>query len=87
LAKKKRLPVDLVLPTVATLPVTVVEQKVSASSIPEAIRRIGQRDPDDVELLARALHLDLPIWSNDDDFEVARVEWYTTAELLKKLGI
>lgn len=34
-----------------------------------------------------ALTLKLPVWSNDNDFEDARVEWYTTAELLKTLDI
>jgi hypothetical protein len=29
----------------------------------------------------------MPVWSNDNDFEDAGVEWYTTAELLKKLEI
>jgi predicted nucleic acid-binding protein len=53
----------------------------------EAARLIGKRDPDDVELLALALALGIPIWSNDRDFEVAGVECYTTARLLKKLGL
>ena len=67
LAKNKRLSVDLVLLSVATLPVNV-------------------RNPDDVDLVALALHLGVPVWSNDNDFEDAGVEWYTTAGLLKKLG-
>jgi predicted nucleic acid-binding protein len=54
--------------------------------IPEATRKIGSRDPDDVELLALALALDIPVWSNDNDFKGVGVEWYTTARLLKKLG-
>jgi hypothetical protein len=29
----------------------------------------------------------VPVWSNDNDFEDAGVEWHTTAELLKMLGI
>ena len=41
----------------------------------------GRRDPEGVELLALALHLSLPVWSNDDDFELTGIEWYTTAEL------
>jgi predicted nucleic acid-binding protein len=85
LAGKKRLSADLVLLAVATLPVTVVDSSVYARSVPEARRRIGRRDPDDVDILALALHFGLPIWSNDNDFEVAGVEWYTTADLLTKL--
>lgn len=53
--------------------------------IREASRRMKERDPDDVDLLALALSLDIPVWSNDNDFEVADVEWYTTAELLARL--
>jgi predicted nucleic acid-binding protein len=67
------------------LPVTVVERPVYAAKIAEATKRIGRRDPDDVELLALALHAHLTVWSNDNDFEDAGVEWLTTAELLKGL--
>jgi len=37
--------------------------------------------------LALALHTGLPLWSNDNDFVDAGVERYTTAELLRKLGV
>jgi predicted nucleic acid-binding protein len=87
LAVKKRLSLDIVLMAVASLPVEVVMREVYAESIPEARRRIGRRDPDDVELLALALHSGLAVWSNDNDFEDAGVEWFTTAELLARLGI
>lgn len=55
--------------------------------IPTAARLIGRRDPDDVHLLALALALDVPLWTNDRDFEGTGVECYTTARLLKKLGL
>ena len=86
LAKKKRLSIETVLLTVATLPVTLVESNVYAGSIARARKLIGKRDPDDVELLALALHLKIPVWSNDNDFEDAGIEWYTTAQLLRALG-
>ena len=35
--------------------------------------------------LALALHLKLPLWSNDRDFEGTGVERFTTAQLLSKL--
>lgn len=85
LAQKRRLPLDTVLLAAATLPVTVVEREEYADRITEATKRLGSRDPDDVELLALALHLGLAVWSNDKDFEDAGVRWYTTARLLKKL--
>ncbi|MGB9195893.1 MAG: PIN domain-containing protein [Terriglobales bacterium] len=87
LARKRRLSMDTLLLAVAALPVTVVEQAVYSRVLSRARRLIGRRDPDDVDVLALALHTELPLWSNDNDFEAAGVEWYTTAELLRKLGI
>lgn len=51
----------------------------------EARRRID--DPKDVDLLALALNLEFPVWSNDNDFQAdqARVPVYRTAELLSLL--
>jgi hypothetical protein len=45
------------------------------------------KDPEDVDLLALALFLGAPVWSNDDDFKDLPVKRYTTAEFLKLLGI
>jgi len=87
LAKKKRLELDTLLLAFAALPVTVVERSEYEDKLPTARRRIGKRDPDDVDVLALALHLNFAVWSNDNDFEDAGVEWHTTAELLKALGI
>jgi predicted nucleic acid-binding protein len=50
-------------------------------------RALGRRDPDDVDVLALALYLGVPVWSNDDEFREAGVEWLTTAALLKRLGV
>ncbi len=87
LAKKKRLELDTLLLVFAALPVTVVERSEYEDELLAARRRIGKRDPDDVDVLALALHLNLAVWSNDNDCEDAGVEWHTTAELLKALGI
>lgn len=87
LARKRRLSLDTLLLAVAALPVTVVEEATYSSSVPRARKLIATRDPDDVDILALALHMNLPVWSNDNDFEETGVEWYTTAELLQKLGI
>jgi len=87
LATKKRLRLDTLLLTLAALPITVVGRSEYEDHVPEAERRIGKRDLDDVDVLALALDLNLPVWSNDNDFEDAGVEWHTTAELLKALGI
>jgi predicted nucleic acid-binding protein len=87
LAKKKRLDLDTLLLACAALPVTRVERSEYQDERQTAKRRIGKRDPDDVDVLALALTLNVPVWSNDNDFEDAGIEWYTTAELLKTLGI
>ena len=87
LAKKKRLELDTLLLACAALPVTVVEQSEYEGKLSKARRQIGKRDPDDVDVLALALHLNVAVWSNDNDFEDTGVEWHTTAELLKILGI
>ena len=77
----------MVLLAVATLPVTVIERKKYATGIAEASRRIGQRNPDDIAILALALTLNLPLWSNDKDFKNVGVEWYTSELLLRRLRI
>ena len=87
LARKRRLSLDILLLAIAALPVTVVEQAVYASALARARRLIARRDPNDVDVLALALHMKLPLWSNDNDFEATGIEWYTTAQLLRRLGI
>ena len=77
--------VDVVLLAAATLPITTIPRAIYAASLAEARRRIGRRDPDDVELLALAIQLEIPVWSNDNDFENTGVVWYTTASLLAAL--
>lgn len=86
LARKRHLSIDIVLLAASTLPVTTIPRIVYANSLAEARKRIGKRDPDDVELLAFAIELNLPVWSNDNDFEDAGVTWYTTATLLNLLS-
>jgi predicted nucleic acid-binding protein len=87
LAKKKRLSLDVVLLAVATLPVRIVARQDYAAAIPDAEKRIGKRDCDDIDILALAIHSGIPVWSNDKDFENTGVEWYTTAMLLTRLGV
>ena len=64
LAKKKRLDLDTLLLACAALPVTVVERSEYQTKLSTAKRRIGKRDPDDVDVLALALMLQLPVWSH-----------------------
>jgi predicted nucleic acid-binding protein len=86
LGRKKKYSPETLMLAVASLPVSIVKSEVYATSVRQARKRIGKRDPDDVELLALALHFKIPLWSNDRDFEGCGVEQRTTAELLRDLG-
>ena len=87
LARKRRLPTDLLLLAVSSLPVTIVEREAYGNSISEAKRRIGRRDRDDVDILALAMQFRIPVWSNDRAFENCRSQWCTTEDLLRKFGM
>ena len=85
LARRKGLDADLVLLAAASLPVNTIPRRAYAPSLPAARKRIAHRDPEDVDLLALALHCKVPLWSNDRDFNDAGVARYTTASLLSLL--
>jgi predicted nucleic acid-binding protein len=67
------------------LPLRIHPVRRYARAVREARRRIERRDPTDVDVLALALHLGVPLWSNDRDFEDTGVSRFTTAELLAVL--
>ena len=77
----------LALPDVETafrsIPVNVVPDPDFAHCLSEAWNRIGGRDPDDVALLALALAMRIPLWSNDKDFAIAGIELWTTAAIME----
>jgi predicted nucleic acid-binding protein len=87
LAAKYRLTPPAVSAQLAALPVEVVPEARYRSHLPEAHRYLGTRDPSDVPLAALALKLEIPIWSNDRDFEELPLIVYPTARLLKILGL
>lgn len=82
---KRRL--DTLLLACAALPITVVERSEFQNKLSTAKRRIGKRDPDDVDVLALALTLKLPVWSNDNDFDDSGVEVVHDRRTGKTLGI
>lgn len=67
------------------LPLVTYDRRTYGAQLKEAERRIAKRDPKDVDLLALALQLEAPLWSNDRDFSVAQAPWFTTARLLAHL--
>ncbi|MGO9013550.1 MAG: PIN domain-containing protein [Dissulfurispiraceae bacterium] len=40
-----------------------------------------------MELLALAMKLNVPVWTNDNDFKHSGIEVFTTARLLKALKL
>ena len=87
LGSKKKLAPEATMFAVAALPVTIVPAEVYEGAIERARKLIGRRDPDDIEILALTVHFDIPLWSNDNDFEGCGIERFTTAALLSRLGI
>lgn len=79
------LPQDVLGFLLELLPLTSYAASTYRRTIPEAVRLIGHRDSDDVAPLALALHLDVPLWTNDKDFERTGAFLYTTAQLLAVL--
>jgi len=85
LASKYGLDERSVLLQLRMMPIAIFEEKHYHSHTPQATRLLKDRDPDDVHLAALALKEEVPIWSNDRDFEKLSFQVYTTAQLLKAL--
>ena len=69
------------------LPVTAIQPRQYDSQFKRATQLIGRRDPKDVHVLALALELDLPIWSEDRDFEdLPDVTVRKTTDMLALIG-
>ena len=64
------------------LPLKVYSPKMYRRSFKKAKMQIAHRDPRDVEILALAIALEQPLWTNDKDFDDTTVQVLTTAELL-----
>lgn len=86
-AARYELPEELLGETLEMLPVHVIASHEYADQLPAARQLLAHRDEDDVELAALALKLEIPIWSNDRDYEHFPTGVFTTATLLKFLGV
>jgi predicted nucleic acid-binding protein len=82
LARKLGLKAEFLEYSLDVLPLTIFERKEYRTNVLQARRLIEHRDPDDVDVLALALNLRIPLWSNDRDFERTHVEILSTARLL-----
>jgi len=82
---KRGIPAEDIYLSLATLPLFVCDEDFYKEKLNEAKSLIGKRDPDDVPLLALALKLRCPIWSNDKDFVGLGIEVFSTLDLIKFL--
>lgn len=82
LAARKGLRLERMERALNAVPLQVIAPEQYASHREEAQRRIGARDPDDIDLLALAMHLQLIVWTNDRDFEISGLPVVSTAQLL-----
>jgi predicted nucleic acid-binding protein len=79
--------VDVLHEAVELLPVERYSEADYLTHVREAKKYLDRRDPDDVHLAALALKLDVPVWSNDRDLTELPLRIFTTAQLLKMLGV
>ncbi|HXA20135.1 MAG TPA: PIN domain-containing protein [Thermoanaerobaculia bacterium] len=86
-AARYRLPEETLLDALALLPIMVYSKRDYSTHIFEARALMADRDPDDIPLAALALKLGVPVWSNDRHFEDFPNGVFTTARLLKVLGV
>lgn len=82
LAEKLGVSLDFLAYALDLLPLTICSSKIYRRSLKTARIQIAHRDPGDVEILALALALKRPLWTNDKDFCATSVQTLTTAELL-----
>lgn len=85
LASKYKMEEKILQTQLKLLSLKVFQREFYQDFLKEAQARIGKMDPDDIDLLALGMKLDIPIWTNDADFHGLRIKTYTTAELLKTL--
>ena len=85
IAEKYEFREELLESQLKLLPLMIYQREFYEDFIDTASKRITGRDNDDVELLALALKMKVPVWTNDRDFHNSGVETFSTAKLLKIL--
>jgi predicted nucleic acid-binding protein len=85
-ASKRDIPIDDLYLAFSMLPLNVCDYNFYNDKVKQAKELIEKRDKDDFHLLALALKLSCPIWSNDKDFGGLGMEIYSTLDLIKERG-
>ncbi|MBV9188181.1 MAG: PIN domain nuclease [Acidobacteria bacterium] len=86
-AKRYGVSEESLLEAFELLPIEVFGKHRYSTHLFEARSLLAERDADDVPLAALALKLGIPIWSNDRDFDEFPTGTFSTAKLLKVLGV
>lgn len=67
--------------------IEIYDEEFYKEKLSDAKQLIGSRDPRDAGILSLAMKANLPLWTDDKDFQIQevkrRIKVYTTAELLK----
>lgn len=82
LASKRDIPMEDLYMALSMLPLSVCDVDFYKNKVNQAKKLIENRDPNDVHLLALALRLGCPIWSNDKDFKGLEIRVYSTLDLI-----
>ncbi|MBI5326920.1 MAG: PIN domain nuclease [Deltaproteobacteria bacterium] len=82
LSSKRNISLEDLYLALSMLPLSVYDEDFYKDKIRQAKNMIAKKDPDDAHLLALALELNCPIWSNDRDFEGLKIKLYTTLDLI-----
>ena len=85
MARRYSIGLEILEAQLRLLPLRVHDRDGYRAKLMQAGEIIGKRDPEDVDLVALALMLDAPIWSNDRDLEDTGLRVFTTARLLRLL--
>ena len=83
LASKRDIPMEDLYMALSMLPLSVCDTEFYKNRINQANRLIEKRDPKDIHLLALALKINCPIWSNDRDFQRLGMKVYSTLDLMR----
>lgn len=86
IAQKTGLEVPEILEALVHLPLRIYTREAYAEQLGDAKSQLKERDISDSDLLALALYLNIPLWSNDKDFDVTTVKRYSTFDLLNRIG-
>ncbi len=84
LSTKRNIPEEDLYLALSLLPLSVHAEGFYKDKMKKARDLLSKRDPDDAHLLALAIKLDCPIWSNDKDFENLEVKVYTTLDIIRE---